>query len=285
MSNDGVDRRDFQRRSKAEQLDWVRYHLRAQRKAGQMLIDRPNYRMMRELSVDKDSSSRWQQIARVPQHVFDEHLATTRPRQSWLLAWRPPPDTMPDVDLRLGDFRDVLADLTDVDAIITDPPYPAEYLPLLDDLAVWADKVLTPDGVLAVMIGQTYLPDVYRRLDGHRPYRWTMAYLTPGGQAVQVWPRKVNAFWKPVILYGGGDWLGDVARSKVNDNDKDHHHWGQSESGMADLIGRLTKPGDLVVDPFAGAGTTLLVAAEMGRRTIGAELDPTHHAAAVGRWS
>lgn len=38
------------------------------------------------------------------------------------------------VDIRHGDFRQVLADLTDVDAIITDPPYPAEFLPLLADL-------------------------------------------------------------------------------------------------------------------------------------------------------
>ncbi len=27
-------------------------------------------------------------------------------------------------------------------------------------------------------------------------YHWTVAYLTPGGQAVQLWDRKVNAFWK-----------------------------------------------------------------------------------------
>ena len=69
------------------------------------------------------------------------------------------------VDIRHGDFREVLADIRNVDAIITDPPYPKEFLPLLADLAEWSDKVLAEDGVLAVLFGQTYLPDVYRLLD------------------------------------------------------------------------------------------------------------------------
>lgn len=54
----------------------------------------------------------------------------------------------PRADIRLGDFREVLADLSDIDAIITDPPYGHEPLALLGDLAAWADKVLAPDGVL-----------------------------------------------------------------------------------------------------------------------------------------
>jgi tRNA A58 N-methylase Trm61 len=49
-------------------------------------------------------------------------------------------ETGTNVDIRHGDFRVTLTDLTDVDAIITDPPYPKQYLPLLDDLAVWADQ-------------------------------------------------------------------------------------------------------------------------------------------------
>jgi len=35
-----------------------------------------------------------------------------------------------------------------------------------------------------------------------------------------------------------------------------------------------TRPGDLVCDPCAGGGTTLLAAAIEGRRAVGAELDP-----------
>lgn len=184
---------------------------------------------------------------------------------------------VPGCDLRVGDFREVLADLRDVDAVITDPPYPREFLPLLDDLAEWAQLALKPDGLMAVMIGQSYLPEVYARLDGRLPYLWTMAYLTPGGQAVQIWERKVNTFWKPILLYGTtAEWFGDVAKSDINDNDKRHHHWGQSVSGMLDLVRRLVPSGSHIADPFLGAGTTAVAAMRHGCRFTGADIGDEH---------
>lgn len=42
----------------------------------------------------------------------------------------------------------------------------------------------------------------------------------------------------------------------------------------ARFIQQYTNPGELVLDPFAGAGTTVRVAAELGRRAIGFEIDP-----------
>ena len=178
------------------------------------------------------------------------------------------------VDIRHGDFREVLADLTDIDAIITDPPYPAEFLPLLDDLAAWADKVLTPEGVLMVLIGQTHLPEVYRRLDGHRPYRWTGCYLTEGPGYVSH-PRRVQSSWKPLLVYGGGPRFSDVVRSEGSDaNAKALHRWGQDYNAFHTLIERLTTRGQTVADPFMGSGTTLLAAHALGRHTVGADTDP-----------
>lgn len=40
------------------------------------------------------------------------------------------------------------------------------------------------------------------------------------------------------------------------------------------FIRQYTNPGDLVLDPFCGVGTTCRVAAELGRRAIGFEIDP-----------
>jgi len=51
------------------------------------------------------------------------------------------------------------------------------------------------------------------------------------------------------------------------------------------LIGAFTKPGDVVLDPFCGSGTTLVAAQELDRRFIGIELDPDHHCTATKRLS
>lgn len=164
-----------------------------------------------------------------------------------------------------------------VDWVITDPPYPREFLSVYDDLAIGAAHVLKPGGSLLCMVGHSYLPDVIRSLEAGLLYHWTLAYLVPGGQATQIFPRKINTFWKPVLWFvkGGyaGDWIGDTTRSDVNDNDKTRHHWGQSESGMRDLMRRFVKPGDTVLDPFMGAGTTGVVALDLGATFIGLDID------------
>jgi 16S rRNA G966 N2-methylase RsmD len=187
------------------------------------------------------------------------------------------------VRIEHGDFRKVLADLRNVDAIITDPPYPAEFVPLLDDLRDFADEVLAPDGVLVVLFGQTYLPEVFRRLEGGRPYRWTGAFMTPGAGYASM-ARRVQSNWKPVLVYGGGERFGDVFQSEGKDaHAKDLHHWGQDYGGFHQLVERLTKPGQTVVDPFMGSGTTLLAAQALGRHAIGCDIDVKHVGTAARR--
>lgn len=175
-------------------------------------------------------------------------------------------------DLRVCSCAELFASGIRPDAVITDPPYPREFLPVFTELAEGCKAAGVP--LVAVMSGQSYLPEVMHRLCEHLRYRWTLAYLTPGGQAVQQWQAKVNTSWKPVLLFGdAAEWFGDVAASKVNDNDKRFHGWGQSESGMTALIERLTKPGQLICDPFLGGGTTAVVALALGRRFIGCDID------------
>jgi len=210
-------------------------------------------------------------VDRAERIVRDREAAENRASEAKALAAASP------IALRLevhhGDFREVLAELENVDAIITDPPYAAEYLPLLEDLAGWADKVLGPDGVLAVLMGQTHLPEVYRLLDGHRPYRWTACYLTPGnGYASHA--RKVQSNWKPLLVYGGGPRFGDVIRSEGADADaKDRHKWGQDYGAIHTIVERFTSEGQTVVDPFMGSGTTLVAAHALGRHAVGCDLD------------
>lgn len=42
---------------------------------------------------------------------------------------------------------------------------------------------------------------------------------------------------------------------------------------LEDLLGVVTEPGDVVLDPFMGAGATLVAAQRLGRRAIGVELE------------
>ena len=51
------------------------------------------------------------------------------------------------------------------------------------------------------------------------------------------------------------------------------------------LIAAFTKPGDIVLDPFSGSGSTLVAARELGRQFIGIDLDPDHHRTATKRLS
>jgi len=162
-----------------------------------------------------------------------------------------------------------------VDLIVTDPPYPKEFLPLYSALSILGEKALKPGGSLLCMCGQYHLSEVLKQVSSHLSYQWTLAYLTPGGQSPQIWPRKVNTFWKPVLWFVkgeySGEWIGDVAKSAVNDNDKRFHDWGQSETGMADLVRRFATPGQTVLDPFCGGGTTGLVALSLDCYFIGAD--------------
>ena len=190
----------------------------------------------------------------------------------------------PPIDLPIDKFKLFRADIRDglsaidnnsVDFIITDPPYPKEFLPLYKDLSKLAARVLKDGGSLICMTGQSYLPDVIQLLATNMTYHWCMCYSTPG-QKTQLWQKNLHTAWKPLLWFVKGkytgDWLGSDVMTSPN-NDKNFHKWGQSFGGMKDIIERMTKPNEIILDPFLGGGTTGIVSIVCGRKFIGVDIE------------
>lgn len=209
-------------------------------------------------------------------------------------------------ELRHGRWQDVLADVTACDALICDPPYSArthagrmaggdggkvgidyDALPASDllQLAVWASQRVRE---FAVIFG-----------DHETVRQWRDAF---DGAGWYVFPPSIWHKTQAAPRFQG-DGPGCsveqicVARRRVNLRRKEHrtdHFSGPPDLGaqvagakpvwlMQALVSAYSEPGDLVVDPYAGSGTTLVAAAQMGRRALGAEMDHGRFDIAVKR--
>lgn len=183
------------------------------------------------------------------------------------------------IEILTGDFRQLSDSIEDnsIDAIITDPPYPREYLPLWADLAKIARRVLKPSGFLVSYSGQTYLPQVMAMLGSELEYYW-LAGLEHIGRKGQRFEKRIINAMKPILIYckppvaNQEDWFTDLVSSPQPS--KAFHKWGQSVTPFRDLIEKFTSPGDLVFDPFVGGGTTPLACLQTGRNFIGCEIEP-----------
>lgn len=184
-----------------------------------------------------------------------------------------------------------------VDFILTDPPYIAAYnsrdnrTVLNDDNAAWLSpsfaqmyRALKPDA-FAVSFYGWHKVDLFVsawkragfRLGGHivfrkryasksafLQYRHECAYLLVKGRPAL----PANAL--PDVL----DWT--YSGNKLHPTQK-------SVDVLTPLIEAFTQHGDLVLDPFAGSGSTCLAAHLAGRDYLGIELDTTHHRTATAR--
>ncbi|WP_280424030.1 DNA-methyltransferase [Nocardia carnea] len=73
----------------------------------------------------------------------------------------------------------------------------------------------------------------------------------------------------------GGFWQENTPRNRV--------HQTQKPVGLLSWLADIAPAGGLILDPFAGSGSTLLAARETGRRAIGIELSAEHCETAAGR--
>jgi hypothetical protein len=111
---------------------------------------------------------------------------------------------------------------------------------------------------------------------------WTVAWLKPAAMGRA--PLGFNN-WEPVLVWGRPKRpTVDVFTAPIVPDAALRGHpcpkpllWGRH------LVAMLTAPGGVVLDPFAGSGTTLRAAKDLGRRAIGIEVNPDYCAMAVRR--
>ncbi len=60
-------------------------------------------------------------------------------------------------------------------------------------------------------------------------------------------------------------------------------NWGQNVDGFEFLIDRFTMANDLIFDPMAGSGTTVLACQRMKRKFIGCEIEEKYKPIIEGR--
>ena len=88
----------------------------------------------------------------------------------------------------------------------------------------------------------------------------------------------VTDVWDDIRELTSGYFAGDEA---LRDTEGNRLHKQQAPIQLLlRIVLSSTNPGDVVLDPFAGSGTTLVVAEQLGRKSIGIELD-SHNVALI----
>ena len=205
-------------------------------------------------------------------------------------------------ELRLGRWQDVLADV-ECDALITDPPYSPRVHEGRRTGSETRKSTIRYDSTTeeeCAAFALSWAP---------RVRHW--AVIFSDHLAAQWWERAWSAagwyVFAPVLwirsnptprLAGDGptsaaDYI-TVARPRRRLDSKrvgsrPGYYVTQNDPGsvlvpggkqigpMRSVLRDYTRPGDLVCDPCAGGGTTLLAARMEGRRSIGAEMMPEHY--------
>jgi site-specific DNA-methyltransferase (adenine-specific) len=213
--------------------------------------------------------------------------------------------------LRHGDFRDWVAELENgsVDCLLTDPPYGIQYeshyrrhepivgdvfdesLSILEAMCALYRPKLKPDAHI-------YIFTSWRVMHAVVPLVSRYFYV----KNCLVWDKRVHG-------------CGDLKRDYAHQHEFVLYCWMDSQSGRAlrpprpsnvlpfmrvtpsqkvhptekpvglllYLLEKSVSPGDLVADPFAGSGTTLLAARELGCRWWGCEIDADYYRCAEQR--
>jgi site-specific DNA-methyltransferase (adenine-specific) len=182
-----------------------------------------------------------------------------------------------------------------VDAVITDPPYKlsqaysavvdpdnVEAVACLWPVAREMNRVAKPGALCALFYDSRIMPFALRVMkDGGWAYlrnltlyrRWGQASLVHGWMSTSDF---ILLFYKPGAkpVFHGDDVRHDVYLKAGPEDESSGHPAQKPLDPLTHIVGRISPPDALILDPFCGSGSTLVAAERLGRRWIGIDIDP-----------
>jgi len=204
-----------------------------------------------------------------------------------------------------GDCRDVLPTLAPVDVMVTDPPYGIVggfgesnlygFRRMEFDFDHGGESIGPVVEALSLALPLVRAFHLFcdfehfgtiaaeARRQGFTPKPWARVKACPP-------PPMPGNWWTSAIeaaMYGyrPGAWFGNTDAKRPNVYTCDAYRHGIRAAEKVDhptqkwlpmvryILGAMARPGETVLDPFMGSGTTLRAAKDLGRRAIGIEIE------------
>jgi site-specific DNA-methyltransferase (adenine-specific) len=187
-----------------------------------------------------------------------------------------------------GDCREILPELEPVDLVLTDLPYGnnTDYLSYSDTSDNLKNTILSVMPHILNSKRALITCGVANIYDYPKP-DWILCWHIPAGAGSTKWGFNC---WQPILAYGSDPYLtnGLGRRSDTIIKNEISTKLGHPCAKPEDFWGLLLKRGsvketDVILDPFMGSGTTLVVAKKIGRNAIGIEIEEKYCEIAVKR--
>jgi DNA modification methylase len=189
-----------------------------------------------------------------------------------------------------------------VDAVLTDPPYGIQGKtgPLrvdskskgdyetrsFEDTPEYVSRVIVP--IICGLCEQSkrvVLTPGQINIHKYCPPDHVGAFFYPASTSISCWGIRC---WQPIFYYGKDPYPNELRPDGKACYDSDRltdHPCPKPLDSWSWLLQRCTRPGELVLDPFAGSGTTLVAAKNTHRRAIGIEIEERYCEIAAKRLS
>ena len=162
--------------------------------------------------------------------------------------------------------------------VFTDPPYHDKHVDRFRELGQFAMEHLEHGRFLCTYTGKLRLADcVNAILESGMEWVWIFSVYHPFSKEKHLGGvYNIAENWRPVLVFRkpGPTWTPSFQQDVVRgERSKSHHDWSQDEQTPDQLIQAYSHPGETVLDPFCGGGTTPLVAKRVGRKCFACDVD------------